>query len=329
MRSFPRSSDPFTTIERQASNVAASIAPDVREAADLLLRGLPAGALFDRIRKQTSRNWVIAALLGHAAQVRSLRAKGLIGKPSDEGFVEAPIEILENSERDQPDLFSVPFVDALNVFRGEVPDLQFVIDGLLSEAQRRLALPENDPESQIVSVIERAGSIVSRRLQVGGEPVSREVANRAVARIAGDISVRQLDTSTRTTVMQAYNSGSANQIRRSIDVVPVMELSEIRDKRTRGNRSGENPDAGPHYQMDGFAAPTDDEVWSIIMPPNGWNCRAHVRGVSVAECRRRRWIIETPFGEVVDAARMRSQFRRQWAFITSGAYPDPGFGLAA
>src|SRR5262249_30012823 len=105
-------------------------------------------------------------------------------------------------------------------------------------------------------------------------------------------------------------------------------LHEIHDRRTRGNPGGLYPDAGPHYQMDGFIEAPSNPVWAAIgwPGPAGFNCRRSVAPMTWATAQQRGFADES--NQLIQSA-IDAHNGPRWGYIASGAYPDPGFGHAA
>ena len=73
-----------------------------------------------------------------------------------------------------------------------------------------------------------------------------------------------------------------------------------------------------HKAMYGFLAARSHQIWAVIRPPNGFNCRCYVRWVTWAEIKREKW--ERWCGEQVywpNTASKRSFERRE--------FPDEGW----
>lgn len=320
-------------IDSAVDAMSAQMAPLYADALAAEVRGHPEPELWREATATLTRSLILAALLGHAREMRRIRAGGGVEATEPEPPIRSLDEIgMFAGETRSPlvvseELVQMPFLDALNAFRDDVP-------GLAGIARAGLA------EAQMV-----AGSIVNEQRNAGREAVAKAIAE-AVSTAPGDAEglirgftregvaraiqsaagVRRIsssmETQARTALMYSFNSGARDLLQRHPDAIPIFLLTELSDRRVRGNPRGLYPDAGPHWLFREFAAPANDPIWNRIWPPNGWNCRATARGVSSAEARRRGWLLED--GRP-DAAGMKNAYGRQWAALDAGDYPDPGF----
>ena len=283
-----------------------------------------------RLRDQIEKFFVILSLIGRASQSRDLRRQGLIGPvPEQERITDGDVRdagVRTFAAAVPPDLVRMPFSMAINVFLGDIPDLRDVVTNLQHRASVVSSRLIDPTPSAALDLAERVIRQTTRVGDLGGVGVSPQAAAEALTTAMGQAEVRRvLETETHTALMDAFNRGGRDELVENSHVVPLTVLSEIRDRRTRGNPRGLYPDAGPHYQMDGFVAETSDPIWDRITPPNGWRCRGTVRGMSVSEARRRRYIVEQGDALAIDRETLRRRHERQWALIESGQYPDDGF----
>lgn len=308
---------PLTTVDRRARMLSTSMAGAVRLAILSQARGGDDSAWRDAMLV-FARAYVVAYLLGAANERRGMVMRGLL-PPIEPG---APLEMPP-----QPVVFSqaaafvLPYRDAVNVFRRDVPNLS----GTAAMGAARAT-------NSAIGALARLRGLADRIIRATVERVTEaedftspapDVVAREIAETLGpDAVATRLEPELRTAMSEAFNGGARETIRQNADVVPVTMLSEIHDRRTRGNPRGLYPEPHRHWQMDGFAAPSDDPIWDRITPPNGWNCRAGIRSMSVAECRRRGWILP---GGGLDRDALRKQFASQWRLIRAGRYPDPDF----
>lgn len=139
------------------------------------------------------------------------------------------------------------------------------------------------------------------------------------------------DTIVRTNTLRAYNGAHAERLERPDvrRVIPLVMLVEIHDTRTRGaphgiyatKPGGRNP--GNHWMADGLVGTMEQfRSWNVI-PPNGYRCRASIRGLTLAECEEMGFL--DPDTLQVDMAKVRRHNGKRLDLITSGLYPDPGF----
>lgn len=317
--------DNLDTIESLGNALVERTLPDLNAAALAMAEGSDPDQAFFDLRVKLAEAVLILHLLGYAARRRPLARRGIVPKVDRAAnTIDQPVAMFARFA--EPELVRLPFLRALERFRSDVPELASVV------ARAQAAALETARRS--VERSRRALQVALTRIEIpetvgalGEVGVAGEAFREAVAIAIGREGGALLDTEVRTTLMSGFNAGGKAAIEDNIEAVPITQLSEIQDRRTRGNPRGESPDAGPHFQMDGFAAASDDPVWDSITPPNGWNCRGSTRGVPVAEALRRRWARRDNAGNVViDRALLRRKFARQWGFIESGAYPDVGFG---
>lgn len=321
----------FRRLDGFAAVAAARILPHY-------LAALAGEAGWGEVRDAFARTLVLAALLGHRRTHRLLRRKRLV-PPAENAPVRLSPDPLASLNSAESEVASLPFIEAVNFFRRDVPELQRVVDGLRRRSRLAADLWTERQRLQASATVERImrrrGSTAPERPlfddpearigNLGGIGLRPDAVEEAIRTAIGRAEVaRVLDTEVRTATLAAFNGGSREQAAENRAAVPVCVIDEIHDRRNRDYLT-----KGPHWIMDGFAAPTDDAIWQRITPPNGWNCRAVLRFVTADEAVRRGWAVRGGDGEsvIVDAAAMRRQFARQWALIEAGEYPDPGFKL--
>lgn len=122
------------------------------------------------------------------------------------------------------------------------------------------------------------------------------------------------DTNTR----QAAAAGQWERIQRGKRALPYLRYITKRDDRVRPL----------HASWDNVTLPVDDGFWHTHFPPNGWNCRCRVVGVSQADYDRSR----TPGGGTMNKDRPQV-FEQTFVNRRSGEESqvpvgiDPGFGF--
>lgn len=145
-------------------------------------------------------------------------------------------------------------------------------------------------------------------------------------RAAKAISDSHAETVLRTNLSRAFNQAHVDEVAGEMGkFVALLRLDEVHDNRTRGNPNGlyPNPDR-PHWQMDGYLAAPRDPVWSIITPPNGYNCRASTTAITWDTAERMGLLSGK---RTLNHSRIRSKNGIRQKLIDSGVYPDPGFGI--
>lgn len=317
------------SVDRLAVSARRASLPDYMRALRAQALGQDATPHWQAWERITRRALALSMLLGHSVSLRKVKRTAApdliaaaVSKASPANFMALTLQ----------GGFDGPFIDAVKLFTATIPDLEAIIAPTLEAATRIAAHERRKAESEawpslrdkIVRAIEKR-----RQAKAPDQPagvldiVSPRAIADALASASGQTVVAdRLETEYRTTMMTGYNAGSYQRLARHGDLFPVRMLSEIKDRRTRGNPAGLYPDKGKHWQMDGFCAPSDDPIWGIIWPPNGWNCRATVIGLTVPECIRRGWWVE---GVGLDRQALSQAFADQRSIVLSGEYPDAGW----
>lgn len=155
-----------------------------------------------------------------------------------------------------------------------------------------------------LTITQRVQSLLGEAMARGGG--TRAAAEQAIAE-AGDFTVAYSENVLRTNFATVYTEGRIAKAQEPAvrAVCPALRFTAIGDSRTRPN----------HRAADGLVAAPDDPVWRFLRPPLGYLCRCRLDLVSLEECARLGVLL--PNGTV----------RR--ATIPAGAYPDPGFRVAA
>lgn len=99
----------------------------------------------------------------------------------------------------------------------------------------------------------------------------------AEARIIQQGSLRRLQTIYRTNLQSAYMAGRHRQAMEQADRAPFAQYLAVRDSRTRPS----------HAALHGKVFRLDSPEWSVISPPNGYNCRCRARYMSQDELDER------------------------------------------
>lgn len=93
----------------------------------------------------------------------------------------------------------------------------------------------------------------------------------------------------RQNVQSAVNAGAWREQFDNREEEPFLRYVSMNDARTRPR----------HRALHGRIFPFDDPFWRTHYPPNGWNCRCNVEGVSLSRLERRGWKAETSEGKMV------------------------------
>lgn len=106
----------------------------------------------------------------------------------------------------------------------------------------------------------------------------------------------RLRTIYQTNLQTAYNAGRWAVFAAEADRAPYVQYLAVGDSRTRPS----------HQALNGKVFRIDDPAWSVIAPPNGFNCRCRVRNMDQRELDRRGLRVETDANIVeMPAARHR------------------------
>jgi len=97
-----------------------------------------------------------------------------------------------------------------------------------------------------------------------------------------------------TSMATSYNSGRMSELSQLKDVFPWWIYYTRDDAHVRPN----------HFAMHKFVAPADARVWRVITPPNGFNCRCVIDGLTRTE---------------------RGKLKGFRTVLPLDAFPDPGF----
>lgn len=92
----------------------------------------------------------------------------------------------------------------------------------------------------------------------------------------------------RQNVQSAVNAGAWEDQWDNREEEPYLRYVSMEDARTRPQ----------HRALHGKIFPIDDPFWQTHYPPNGWNCRCNVEGVSPARLKRRKWKVESSEGKM-------------------------------
>lgn len=109
------------------------------------------------------------------------------------------------------------------------------------------------------------------------------VGSDGQAEVVQEGSPRRLQTIFRTNVQTAYAAGRWQRFIDNAGSRPYLQYVAVLDGRTRP----------AHARLNGKIFPIDSPVWSVIGPPNGFNCRCAVRALSARDLERRGLRVET------------------------------------
>jgi len=322
-----------------------------REALALEIQGQPGGRWWAQVYEVLYRAYVLLALNGIADAARQASLSGCLLEMGERDIFEEEDEPIET-------MFAAgPFEEAICEFEGRVPQLRSQVSGIIRRAQDAAEGVITAEQQEAVSALSRA-SIVQKAMRgvfyatdvdepqtinlmgLIAEAIRGDLTEVEAGRLLGvglsqfiqrselmgvvQLSKARLQTIYRTNLSSAYSFAHSTQLAdpEVKRFIPLMILSEIKDRRTRGNPTGLYPHGGYHWQMDGFVGTTEDFNELGILPPNGYNCRAGVRGVPRVEAKRRGWLTES--GDV-DRAAIQQHNGDRLAIVARGDYPDPGF----
>jgi len=280
-----------------------------------------ARAAWVEYEQKLARNAFIMLLAGHSAVAKRLRRRKIAPPAIRPTVAKFSIEIQSREV--------VPFVEAARMFSKDIPEVEGLVEELIRAAnQIATAYTEKEVQTAPRAMVKRIVDALSKAQKTAGVDsvltyASPEVVAAAIQSSLGfKVAQDRMATDYRTALMDSFNAGSYQRMQESKAVIPVYMLSEIKDRRTRGNPHGLYPDAGPHYQMDGFCAVADDPIWGVVWPPNGYNCRADVIALTYPECQKRGWIKDDG---TLDRQKIHNQFVKQRRFVESGEYHAKGF----
>lgn len=96
-------------------------------------------------------------------------------------------------------------------------------------------------------------------------------------RVRLDLPAARLETIFRTNVQGAYNAGRWDRLQRRTNTHPFWLYDAVNDSRTRP----------AHAAMDNTVLRHDHPWWATHYPPNGYNCRCRVVGLTESDATRR------------------------------------------
>lgn len=265
-------------------------------------------------REVLERAMLLSVLLGASDVVSQAKSGG----------AEVEIENMQFSRYQAP-LVTAPFEESIEAFLNRIPELRNVVDTMTPDLRAQAFWVTGVEKREALGRIQRQLGKQLEEIKAeqgfGVRPFIEFFEDSGFA----NLTAARLETVYRTNTLSAFNAGRFQQMSSPglASQTAVWRLNEIRDRRTRGNPAGlyPFPKFGPHFQMDGFMAPVSDPIWTIIWPPNGFNCRANVSPITWATAQRMGLATEGRLR--LDVLEQRTGAQR--AFVESGQYPDEGF----
>lgn len=296
-----------------------------------------------------ARTLILAGLQGQAAAWAAAARQGL--RWPRESQPVAPIRfaqaelVLEGADEG---LVAGPFLEAVQRFQGKIPTLASTVRRLAERARRAAAvIIAGEVANAIPSLAARIPEverILRDRFWITGATFGETVdMHRLLAEAVrgGDMTIpdfidaaqidsavaltdARLETIYRNNTQAAWNDGQADVLSNpQVEaLIPLAEIDEIKDRRTRGNPQGLYPNAGRHWQMDGYVGTVESLRRRSLIPPCGHNCRGTLRGIPFPEAKARGFIDDD--GRVDEEA-IREYNGDREAIVASGEYPDPGW----
>lgn len=284
----------------------------LREAVKIEADGGDASEVWARLREGVRRVLLLGRITGVAAV--NVRAGERLPSVNPGVSVFQAVDVSGS-------LVQIGFEEAAEAFERLIPDIVDLINALAPQLDETADATIGGVRDDVRRRLDAVRRLDAARRRFEGEA-------RTAAEIAAAVAPQpeaQIETIVRTATQRAFNEGSRDQLDRNRTLFPVYQLDEIRDLRTRGNPRGRDPDGGFHWQMDGFVAYSDDPIWRRIWPPNGWNCRATVTGLTVEQAASKGYVAADGSIDAEHRRRVEAAGRRQRAIVERGDYPDPGF----
>jgi SPP1 gp7 family putative phage head morphogenesis protein len=153
----------------------------------------------------------------------------------------------------------------------------------------------------------------------GGKPHDPETGEIVSGR---GMTPRRLKTVFQTNLQSAYMAGRYKAQLENADQRPYWQYVAILDNRTRPR----------HRALAGRIFRYDDPAWSVVYPPNGYNCRCRVKALSAAEFKAEGGALSSGDGRmesnVVDLGKRGKVPVTGYRDPGTGELfaPDPGFG---
>lgn len=103
---------------------------------------------------------------------------------------------------------------------------------------------------------------------------------------------------------------------------PLWYIDEQMDDVTRGNPVGKYPEPHRHWQFSGYVNTIAEIIRFRVVPPNGFNCRAALRPMTVEDANNRN-LLDAKGRVIIEAVRAMNGERQD--LIDDGLYPDNGW----
>lgn len=304
------------------------------------MTGNPSAASWQRVEKVLARAYLLSIAEGMAEVLE--RAVRMGADPEPPVIMDS--RGLGDLLGDDDDTFAAaPFVAAINAIERRVPRLRDRIQSMMQTARRLANLTVQSERLEAVqSLTKRSAALretmrgsfwvtdadgaTTRSLRDLVADVIRgasdgsgwnlpEFIDQAQLKGAAGLTRARLETVMRNNVSSAYTDGRVRTLKQPSvrRVIPLVQIDEIQDRRSRET----------HADMDGYINTMEEIDRQGLRPPNGHNCRATLRPVSIARARRLGLVDEE--GVPIPAAIDRHNGDRQ-RLIDRGEYPDEGFG---
>ncbi len=149
-----------------------------------------------------------------------------------------------------------------------------------------------------------------------------EFIDESLIRTGANLTRARVETIYRVAVNKAYNRGHLDVVTRPQvqAIIPLVEINEIHDRRTRGAPGTNNP--GFHWQMDGYINTASYVRGNALTPPCGYNCRGSLIGVTLPRAERL-GLVDSHGQPVAQAITAHNGVRQR--IVDRGDYPDKGW----
>lgn len=101
------------------------------------------------------------------------------------------------------------------------------------------------------------------------EAISFDEFYKEAIKVTDVFNKRWMQTEYQTALLVAESASNYWRLKEKVDIFPYWKYTALMDGRTRES----------HANIHGVILPANDERWSKIMPPNGWNCRCRIKAL--------------------------------------------------